>query len=369
MLGVEAEKEIIKIPLSDSTISRRIINISEDIEEQVIEVIKSGELFALQVDESTDIKLSGTTTGRDIFDVINKYFKNYGISWTSCVSICTDRAPSMTGSIKEFITIAKNQNPNINTTHCFLHREALVAKSIVDELKIVLDEVLCESMESDHYTLIIHTEVRWLSKGRVLSRFYELREELLVYFTMEQMEYSDYLSDEFWCSKLAYLADIFEHLNQLNLSMQGENQNLLISTDKMTAFKGKLLIWKRRVNDNNLDMFPLTANTKFTDKIIPIINDSKTLLDQRLVHYFSSLDLKLFDWVRNPFNPSLETTHLSLKEKEELAKLKNDRTLQMKFNEFELSQFWIYTKKEYPNLTKLAHSVLLTFSTSYFCFE
>jgi hypothetical protein len=27
MLGVEAEKEIIKIPLSDSTISRRIINI------------------------------------------------------------------------------------------------------------------------------------------------------------------------------------------------------------------------------------------------------------------------------------------------------------------------------------------------------
>jgi len=52
MLGAEAEKEIIKIPLSDSTISRRIINISEDIEEQVIEVIKSGESFAMQVDES-----------------------------------------------------------------------------------------------------------------------------------------------------------------------------------------------------------------------------------------------------------------------------------------------------------------------------
>lgn len=304
MLGIEAEKEIIKIPLSDSTISRRIINISEDIEEQVIENLKSGELFALQVDESTDIsvkaqlmafirfivnskivnqfccckELSRTTTGRDVFDVINKYLKNYGISWTSCVSICTDGAPPMIGSIKGFITIAKNQNPNINTTHCFLHREVLIAKSIVIELKIVLGQVvkmvnfiksrpqkirlfsqLCESMESDHYTLIIHTEVRWLSKGRVLSRFYELREELLVYFTMEQVEYSDYLCDEFWCSKLAYLADIFEHLNQLNLSMQGENQNLLISTDKMAAFKDKLLIWKRRVNDNNLDMFPLTA--------------------------------------------------------------------------------------------------------------
>ncbi|XP_025423343.1 protein ZBED8-like [Sipha flava] len=135
----------------------------------------------------------------------------------------------------------------------------------------------------------------------------------------------------------------------------------------MAAFKGKLLIWKRRVNDNNLDMFPLTANTKFTDKIIPIINDSLTLSDQKLDHYFSSLDLKLFDWVRNPFNPSLETSHFSLKEEEELAELKNDRTFQMKFNELELSQFWIYTKKEYPNLTKLAHSVLLPFSTSYLC--
>jgi hypothetical protein len=86
-------------------------------------------------------------------------------------------------------------------------------------------------------------------------------------------------------------------------------------------------------------MFPLTANTKFTDKIIPIIKDSITLLDQKLDHNFSSLDLKLFDWVRNPFNPNLETTHLSLKKEEELAELKNDGTLQMKLNELELSQF------------------------------
>ncbi|XP_025420059.1 zinc finger BED domain-containing protein 5-like [Sipha flava] len=248
MLGVEAEKEIIKIPLSDSTISRRIINISEDIEKQVIEVIKSGELFALQVDESTDIKLSGTTTGRDVFDIINKYFKNYGISWTFCVSICTDEAPSMIGSIKGFITITKNQNPNINTTHCFLHREALVAKSIVNELKIVLDQVLCESMESDHFTLIIHTEVRWLSKGRVLSRFYKLREELLVYFTMEQMEYSDYLSDEFWCSKLAYLADIFEHLNQLNLNKNYDFKPLKIDMMHSIAGKRKSHLLNERVN-------------------------------------------------------------------------------------------------------------------------
>jgi len=42
-------------------------------------------------------------------------------------------------------------------------------------------------------------------------------------------------------------------------------------------------------------------------------------------------------------------------------------TLQMKLNDLELSEFWIYTKKDYPSLTKLALSVLLPFSTSCLC--
>lgn len=96
---------------------------------------------------------------------------------------------------------------------------------------------------------------------------------------MEQMELSGYLCDEFWCSKLSFLADIFEHLNQLNLSLQDENRNLLISTDKLAAFKNKLLIWKKRVNENNLDMFTLTAKIKYNDEIIPIINNTLTLFD------------------------------------------------------------------------------------------
>lgn len=65
--------------------------------------------------------------------------------------------------------------------------------------------------------------------------------------------------------------------------MRGENRNVLISTVKTAAFKDKLLIWTRMLNDNSLDTFPLTAKTR----IIPsIIGNSKTLVSQKLDRYF-----------------------------------------------------------------------------------
>jgi hypothetical protein len=41
---------------------------------------------------------------------------------------------------------------------------------------------LCESMQKDHVTLFQHTDVRWLSRGKVLSRVFKLREELQLFF-------------------------------------------------------------------------------------------------------------------------------------------------------------------------------------------
>src|ERR1044072_8654339 len=232
MLCENAEKELNKIPLSNDTIRRRILDLSENIEENVQKKLKNSN-FALTVDESTDISntsqllafvrfidgdeiinqflcckgLSTTTRGQDIFDMITGYLKEMNLTWKSCVGICTNRAPCMTGCIKGFVSLAEKENPNLIRTHCFLHREVLVSKISQEELKLVLQQVveivnyiksrplqsrlfeqLCKEMDSQHVRLLMHTEIRWLSKGKVLNRVHELHKELIAFFDQEKQD-------------------------------------------------------------------------------------------------------------------------------------------------------------------------------------
>ena len=157
----------------------------------------------------------------------------------------------MTGCLKGFVSLVKKNKASV-TTHCFLHREALVAKTIEVDMKTVLNQAvkmvnyvrqrplksrifakLCKSMESAHISLIQSSCIlRWLSRGNVLSRIYELRDNYS-FFSLKKnlIEFSDSLRDESWCSKLAYLADIIQQLNKVNTNMQGRTENILSSTD------------------------------------------------------------------------------------------------------------------------------------------
>ncbi len=64
-----------------------------------------------------------------------------------------------------------------------------------------------------------------------------------------------------WEMKLAYLADIHQHLNNLNTSMKGTKENILTSTDKLLAFKNKLAVWKKQLSRGSVEMFPLLLQT------------------------------------------------------------------------------------------------------------
>ena len=104
-------------------------------------------------------------------------------------------------------------------------------------LKSRLFEKMCVNMNSQHKHLTLHTKARWLSRGKVRCRVHELHKELHAFFKTEKHERScEYLQCKFWLSRLEYLAEIFAHLNSINTSMQGREENTLTSSHKLLAF-------------------------------------------------------------------------------------------------------------------------------------
>ena len=90
-----------------------------------------------------------------------------------------------------------------------------------------------------------YTEIRWLSRSKVLARLFELPNEVIRFLLNQEMsELHQLLEDNHWMAKLAYMTDIFEHLNELNKKMQGRNENLLTCSDKLNGFKRKLELWQ-----------------------------------------------------------------------------------------------------------------------------
>ena len=202
-------------------------------------------------------ELSVTTKGEDIFNILNNYLDKCQLSWKWCVGICADEAPSMVGCIKGLVAFIKKKNENVIVTHCFLYREALMSRTLGKNLREVLDEVVkmvnftktrpaksrvfeknFANVDSQHKQLLLHTDVRWLSKGKVLTRVHELRYELLAFFkAVKQSHFCNLLKRKFWIAKLQYLKDIFQHLNILSTNMQGKEKNIFTSTDKTKAFQ------------------------------------------------------------------------------------------------------------------------------------
>ncbi|XP_034052451.1 zinc finger BED domain-containing protein 5-like, partial [Gymnodraco acuticeps] len=228
--------------------------------------------FALQLDESTDVsgeaqliafvrykdtlemnehilfckKLTGRTTGQDL-------------DWKSCSHVCTDGAAAMTGRVNGLMAHIKKVNPDVTWTHCMIHREALASKRMSPELNDVLNDAvklinfiqsrplnhrlfqsLCEDGGSEHKQLLLHTDVRWLSRGKTLQRLFELRNEVRAFLSEHTHPLVAMFDDADWVARLGYLSDIFSKLNQLNLSLQGKDTNVLSLYDKVCGFMEKL---------------------------------------------------------------------------------------------------------------------------------
>ena len=56
---------------------------------------------------------------------------------------------------------------------------------------------------------------------------------------------------------VAYLADIFSHLSEVNLSFQGPDIMIMDITERLQGFQAKLPLWKKRLETDNFANFPM----------------------------------------------------------------------------------------------------------------
>jgi hypothetical protein len=59
-----------------------------------------------------------------------------------------------------------------------------------------------------------------MSRGKVLTRVFQLFDEVRVFLVLYEQNYTKLLANNVWVAKLVYLSDIFIHLNQVNRKLQ-----------------------------------------------------------------------------------------------------------------------------------------------------
>ena len=285
----------------------------------------------------------------------------------------------------------KEKNPSVVGTHCIIHREALASRTLPTELRDVLDvaikvvnfikagalnsrlfKLLCKDMESEHEALLFHTNVRWLSKGNMLGRLYELREEVAIFLDSQQKaDLHDKFQSEGFQLSLAYLVDIFEALNALNLKLQGKNINIIRHHDTTRTFMAKLDLWKCRIQQGNTASFSnldsALSHGTIDSELNKLILTHLTHLKTEFIRYFPDIDEKREAWkfIRHPFQCEVDDVPDELQE--EFLELKFNSTAQEDFNQLDLETFWVKYLPVYPLISDKALRVLVMFGSTYLC--
>lgn len=96
--------------------------------------------------------------------------------------------------------------------------------------------LLKEDLGTEHKTLLFHTELRWLTRGNMLTRLFEVRNEVIQFLDIQKQTELFVEFKKPWVQVIfAYLSDIFDSLNTLNLKLQGGDSNIIYHRDAITA--------------------------------------------------------------------------------------------------------------------------------------
>ncbi|XP_061765907.1 general transcription factor II-I repeat domain-containing protein 2-like [Nerophis ophidion] len=426
----EMTAKINQIPLSDATATRRTEILPGDLSKQLCDGIKNAECISLAVDESTDTtenaqllvfvryydeekgefiedvlglaNLSGQTRREDIYKAISEMLNEKGIDLKKVVSIATDGAPAMLGREKGLVPRLREHHPGLLSYHCIIHQSVLCASlgEVYSEIMTTMMKLinfLRASSALQHHLLrtfltevdaafddlLVHNNVRWLSKGRVLERFWAIREELQVFLSQQNSakakQFLEFLQNAGKMEAVAFLADITSHLNDLNLKLQGKKNTVCALMSEVRAFQRNLELFKRDIQEELLHFPKLLELTKgegdhqchleFLEKLIAnfktrfdgfILGKQVLLFIEnpfliRNVSAFSAEAKQVFPWARAA---SLQTELIDLQE-----------SVALKEAQCEAITFWskLVIPSKFPLLHKMACHILTMFGSTYSC--
>ena len=134
---------------------------------------------------------------------------------TSMVRVCTDGTVAIFGLLSGLTDRSKEVVPKCEATHCIIHRKMLASRKILPDLNSVfydivkimdlikthglntrLFEQICEDMDAKHKCLLLHSEVRWPSRGKSFSRAFELRKPLQRFLLEKNSNLANKFSDK-----------------------------------------------------------------------------------------------------------------------------------------------------------------------------
>jgi len=395
-----------RIPLSNNTVQRRIDEMSYDVESFLCNYLQMTH-FSIQLDESTlpgnealllayvrfvmdqEIHeellfaraLKTDTKGESIFNVLRDYFMEKAIPLSNIISAAVDGAPAMFGRYRGFIGHLKKYLPGVLTIHCVIHRQHLVAKNLSGRLhkslKIVINAIniirsnalntrlfaqLCEENDENFHRLLLHTEVRWLSKGMCLTRFFSLFETVLEFLDAKDPILKEKLMK--WKPDIAYLTDLFAKFNEVNVQLQGDSINLIKTKSIIAAFLARMKLMKQNIGRGQFLQFPNLAQTTFQDDDVSAYVQHLNMLHTDFETRFEDvLSMEIPQWIINPYC-DIEETDVMLQE--ELIGIINNEELKVLFRKG-YQQFWLQKDipVTYPALWTVARKFLIAFPSSY----
>lgn len=409
------------ISISRATVARRIGDMAENIEATLTEKAELFLAYSICLDESTDMtdtaqlaifirgvdvdfniteellklaSMTGTTTGEDLFSEVKNALEERKLSFPKLVGVTTDGAPAMVGRNNGLIGLIQaelnksEQASLLIASHCIIHQENLCAKRLKMDhvMTVVIATVnfirarglnhrqfkeLLRDIEADYGDVVYYCEVRWLSRAKVLHRFYGLRDEIALFMEMKEKAVPE-LSDGKWLTDLAFLVDITSHLNDLNIKLQGKDQLVTNLFDHIRTFQTKLLLWENQISKGNTVHFPCLTESasmvganknikKYTEQIIVL----KTEFQSRFADFTAhELDFKLFG---SPFSIDANSAPESMQM--ELIELQCNSELERKFREVPVIEFYkqYISRDSYPSLRFHALKMVAQFPSTYIC--